>query len=608
MAILSTHFGNIPLDELAGLPSFALPTLSYDRSKIAFCWDTTGQMELYVMGAAPGTEPRKLTNGEFPRTPRSGMCWTRDDKHILFAKDNDGDEQHNIWRVDVETGDIEQLTDNANAQEYPISVSPDNKTLLVGTNLKGQMNQFVLDLETKEYTQLTEYAFPSMGGTWHPGGGRIAYSANETQNFKNSDVYIMNADGSDKRQLLRMAVGSQDGVSDWSADGRYLAISSDYFGGNRIGIYDLEADELRWLSAEDDTIYPVRFSPDGSRLLAARNLDAAISTTIFDVETGEELSVELPPGMSYNAAWLDDERFIVNITTDVTRPELRDYTLKDGASQVLLPAEYGSIDPAVFAKHEYVSYESFDGLEIHAILYRPRDFDPEKTYPAIVEIHGGPTAQFFRGFNPYAQFLADAGYIIIQPNIRGSTGYGVDFRDTNLHDWGGGDLEDVEAAVKYLKALPEVNNERIGIWGGSYGGYMTFIAVTKKPDLWKAGVAVVGITDLKLLYDSSMDHFKYYLRQQMGDPEENADLWKDRSAVNFADQMTAHLFIMHGVNDPRCPIEQARVFRDALAANGKEEGKDFKYVELGEQGHGSADISQRTDTYYMLLDYFNEHL
>lgn len=602
------HFGNIPLDELASLPSFMLPTLSYDRSKIAFCWDKTGQLELYVMDALPNAEPIQLTHGEFPRTPRSSMCWTRDDQYIIFSKDNDGDEQNNIWRLHVETGEIEQLTDNPNAQEYPIAVSPDNKTLLVGTNLKGQMNQFLLDLETKEYTQLTDYQFPSMGGAWSPEGERIVYAANETGDFKNSDVYIMKADGSDKKRIIQLSVGSKESASDWSDDGRYLAISSDHFGGNRVGVLDTETDDLRWLSSESDTVYPVRFSPDSSKLLAARNVHSTVTTTVFDVATGEELPVELPPGLSYNTAWLDDDRLMVNIMTDVTRPELRDYALKDGASNVLLPAEYGSIDPSVFAKHEYVSYESFDGLEIHAILYRPKDYDPNQTYPALVEVHGGPTGQHFRAFNPYAQFLADSGYIIIQPNIRGSTGYGVEFRDTNIHDWGGGDLEDVVASAEYLKSLPEVNDERIGIWGGSYGGYMTFMAVTKKPDLWKAGVAVVGITDLKRLYDSSMEHFKYYLRQQMGDPDEQADLWYDRSAVNFADQMTAHLFILHGINDPRCPIEQARIFRDALIAAGKEEGSDFKYVELGEQGHGSADISQKTETYHMLLDYFNAHL
>ncbi|MGB1288931.1 MAG: alpha/beta hydrolase family protein, partial [Aggregatilineales bacterium] len=160
----------------------------------------------------------------------------------------------------------------------------------------------------------------------------------------------------------------------------------------------------------------------------------------------------------------------------------------------------------------------------------------------------------------------------------------------------------------YLKNLPEVDSERLAVWGGSYGGYMTFMAVTKKPDIWKAAVANMGITDIKRLYDSSMDHFKYYLVQQMGDPDENADLWVDRSAVNFADKMTSHLLIMHGLNDPRCPIEQARVFRDALLAAGKAEGDDFEYMELGDQGHGTGDISQKIKTYKLLIDYFNRRL
>jgi dipeptidyl aminopeptidase/acylaminoacyl peptidase len=197
---------------------------------------------------------------------------------------------------------------------------------------------------------------------------------------------------------------------------------------------------------------------------------------------------------------------------------------------------------------------------------------------------------------------------VIQPNVRGSTGYGVEFRDLNRMDWGGGDLEDVAGAAAYLKALPEVDSARVGVWGGSYGGYMTFMAMTKKPNLWKAGVAWVGITDLKKLYDSSMEHFKYYLKLQMGDPEENADLWKDRSAINFAQQMTAKLLIVHGVNDPRCPIEQARIFRDRLVELGKVEGRDFEYVELGEEGHGSTDIAQKIRSYRLLVDFMKRSL
>lgn len=601
-------FGQIPLEELASLPSYYSPTLSYDRRKIAFYGDKTGRMELYVMDARVGAQPRQVSNGEVPKSLHAGFCWTRDSRYIIFAKDKDGDEQHNLWWINIETGQAEQLTDNPNAQEHPHAVNPDNRTLLVSSNLYGQLNLLAFDLQTRQYTQLTHYTNPVFGAIWSPDGKQIAAQINETDNLKNIDVYLMNADGSNARCVIHMKDGSQEGVSDWSEDGRYLAIDSDYSGGNRVGVYDITTGEIRWFTPEDKTVYPGKFSPDSKRLLVYNNIDSTFNAAVYSVDSGAEEPVELPPGMSYNGGWIDGDRFIVSIVTDVTRPELRDYRLSDGASETLLKAEYGSIDPTVFTKHEYVCYPSGDGTNIYAVLYRPRHIEPGKKYPALVEVHGGPTGQFFRNFDAYAQFLADSGYIIIQPNSRGSTGYGVEFRDAALKDWGGGDLEDIAAAAEYLKRLPEVDPDRIGIWGSSYGGYMTFMAMTKKPHLWKAGVAWVGISDLRKLYDSSMEHFKYYLREQMGDPDENADLWHDRSALNFLHQMTGHLLITHGINDPRCPIEQARVVRDRLIELGKVEGQDFEYVEFDDEGHGSNDIQHKIRTYNILVDYFKRRL
>jgi len=241
-------------------------------------------------------------------------------------------------------------------------------------------------------------------------------------------------------------------------------------------------------------------------------------------------------------------------------------------------------------------------------LYRPREQARGQKLPAIVAVHGGPTGQWFRGFDPYAQFLADSGYVVIEPNIRGSTGYGTKFRDMALKDWGGADLEDVACAAEYLRRLPYVDPERIGIFGGSYGGYMTFMAVSKKPEHWKAAVAWVGITDLPKLYEKSMEHFKYYFRQQMGDPEKDADLWRERSAIHFANNVNARLLMVHGVNDPRCPVEQSRLFRDRLAALGRREGVDFEYAEFADEGHGSSDIQQKIRTYHLLADFMQRNL
>ncbi len=137
---------------------------------------------------------------------------------------------------------------------------------------------------------------------------------------------------------------------------------------------------------------------------------------------------------------------------------------------------------------------------------------------------------------------------------------------------------------------------------------MTFMALTKKPDLWRAGVAWVGFTDLRRLYDQSMEHFKYFLREQMGDPEERAALWADRSAVNFAHQLEARLLMVHGTNDPRCPVEQSRLFRDRLLELGRKEGVDFEYVELADEGHGSNDIEQKIRTFTILAEYLQRVL
>jgi dipeptidyl aminopeptidase/acylaminoacyl peptidase len=206
------------------------------------------------------------------------------------------------------------------------------------------------------------------------------------------------------------------------------------------------------------------------------------------------------------------------------------------------------------------------------------------------------------------QLLASEGYAVLLPNVRGSTGYGVRFRDMALRDWGGGDLADIVAGRAFLAHLPYVNGDRIAIVGASYGGFLTYLALVKHPDLWRAAVAWMGITDLPALYETDLLYLRDYLQRQMGDPERNAALWRDRSAVNFVERVRTPLFIIHGINDARCPIGQARSFRDRLRASGKQEGTDFEYVELSGEGHGSMDPEQQIRTYELMTDFLGRRL
>ena len=200
---------------------------------------------------------------------------------------------------------------------------------------------------------------------------------------------------------------------------------------------------------------------------------------------------------------------------------------------------------------------------------------------------------------------------MLYPNVRGSTGYGVEFKDSCIKDWGGKDLDDIESAIKYLSSLQNIDMNNIAITGGSYGGYMTYIAMTKKPQYWKCGIAVVGITSIKKLYEKNKEtlpFLSFYLEEQMGIPntKEIQDLWEERSAINFVDKLKGKIKIFHTVNDPRCPLEQAEIFVEKLKVLGKKEGIDYEYTVVKDFGHSSNDINFRKNYLEEELNYFNK--
>ena len=617
MAVMTKRQPRIPLEELCRLPSFFFPLVSWKGDQVAFYWDKSGRIELYVMDLATKAV-RQVSHGEVPRAMRTGFAWSRDDRFIAFGKDAAGNEQHDLYKIEVETGKVTQLTNEPAAEEHAVQFSPDDQWLAVVTNKRlpespdrpGQINIWKIRADGSDYTPLTRHAFPAFGGLWSDDGKWISYVTNEDlANLKNRDGYIVRPDGTGPRKIFSVRAGSQDTLGDWHPDSRHIAATSDASGQNRAGIVDIETGEVRWYSPDGIEEHALRFSKNGKWLVTIRNEESQVRPILYEVDTGKARELKLPAGFALGAQFFaNDTRLLINYSTDVTRSALVAYDLATDTAEPLLDPEYGSIDRKVFVNAEHVWYESFDGRQIPALLYRPRDIAPGEKLPALVHVHGGPTGQWFRGFDPFAQFLVDRGLVVIEPNIRGSTGYGVDFRDAALKDWGGADLEDVAAAAKYVASLPYVDAERLVVFGGSYGGFMTFVAATKKPDLWRAAVAWVGISDLHKMWDESKEHFRYFLREQMGDPEKDRDLWRDRSAIEFADRLSAKLLMVHGVNDPRCPVSQSRTFRDRLLALGKREGDDFEYVELADEGHGSADIQQKIRTFTILADYLERVL
>ena len=598
-------------EELASLPEFYHPSVSPDDERVAFYYDETGRNELYVLDPASG-ERTRVSDGEVPRSARWPIEWSGDGDRVFFHLDDDGDEQNDVWMTDLD-GSFERVVE-VDGQAVIQDSTLDGRWLLYASDEGEQMNLYRYDLDAGEREQLTEYDHPVREGQYSPDGERIAYVTNESDDLENRDLYVMNADGSEKRRLDVGTEGTEVDLGDWGPDGERLLIADNSPDLRRVGIYDLRTDDVRWLS---DGSYEERaavFAPDGAHVVALRMRNAAVMPVWYDLETGTGTEFDLADGVASVASdpFVSDNALLVFHTTPADRKRLLRYDLGTDETEVLLDAEYGSVDPDTFVDAEYVTYESEDGLEIGALLYDPRNGPPRRDddteVPAVVNVHGGPHSQSMQRFDLVTQFLVSKGYAVLQPNYRGSIGRGREFKNAIHGDWGGMEQVDIRRGAEWLAERDWIDEDRIAVSGVSYGGYSAYCQLTMHPEPWAAGVAWVGITDLRQLYENSMPHFQATLEEQMGDPDENEELWRDRSPIEHVENVEAPIFVIHGVNDPRCPIEQARAFRNAMVECSFEEGVDFEYEELGEEGHGSTDQAQQLRTFRLLGDFFDQRL
>lgn len=615
--------GSIPLEELASLPSLNHARVAPDGDRIACFYDGSGRNELCMLDPETG-DLTQVSDGEVPREARYPIEWAPDGEAVYYHQDDDGDEQNDIHVFDLDTGETRVVVEN-DGQTVLQDVSPDGRYLLYATDAGEQMNLYEYDRERDRSLQLTTYARPVFGAMYDPTAERVAYVTNERDDLENRDVYVADLPRSDADEATdaatpiggtdidgtarRLAIndeGYQASVTDWTPEGDALLVTDDETNFSRWGVYDLATDDVEWVSdgTLDEWAYGVH--PDGY-IFAGRHDGATQPLVVYDRD-GTELRTAFTEGVSWvqgdrQSGLLPDGRILAGQTTPTSRNDLLAYDPVEDESTVLYEAEYGDIDPEIFADAEYVTYESTDGTEIGAVLYD----SGERPSPVVVMVHGGPHGHVNHTFNAHVQFLVDRGYTVLAPNFRGSTAYGREFKNAIHGDWGGQEQEDIAAGARWVAEKEWVDEDDLAVFGGSFGGYSAYWQLVQYPDLWDAGIAWIGITDLPGLFEESMAHFKTTLREQMGDPEENEALWRERSPITHVENIEAPLLQLHGANDPRCPIAQARDFRDALESRrGWTEGEEFEYVELGEEGHASTDIDHKIRVFRELADFLDE--
>jgi len=256
----------------------------------------------------------------------------------------------------------------------------------------------------------------------------------------------------------------------------------------------------------------------------------------------------------------------------------------------------------VFVEPEVHRFTSFDGESIPLFVYRPRG--TRGAAPVVVVIHGGPESQFVPSFNPVVQYLVHRGYAVVAPNVRGSTGYGKRFHRLDDKRKRLDSVRDLEALHAWLRSQPDLDASRAALWGGSYGGYMVLAGLAFQPQLWAAGVDIVGISSLATFLENTSKWRRAFREREYGSLEHDYDFLVEASPLTHVDDIRAPLFIIHGTNDPRVPLGEAHQLHDALQAK----GIATELAVYEDEGHGLAKLKNRLDAYPRAVDFLDRVL
>ncbi|WP_433984211.1 S9 family peptidase [Tunturiibacter empetritectus] len=302
-------------------------------------------------------------------------------------------------------------------------------------------------------------------------------------------------------------------------------------------------------------------------------------------------------------AFRDDGSYLFSHQDSTHAPNL--YLLSaGGAITQVTHNESPVLAAAVLPSSQLVTYKSFDGKMISAFVWVPFNLKRDGTTPVVVMPHGGPTGQTVDSFSPRAILLVSRGFVVIAPNVRGSTGYGMEFQNSNYKDLGGADLKDEIAGVDFLKATGFIDAKKVGIWGGSYGGFMTLMAIGKNPDMWAAAVDEYGILDWYTMLQHSDARLQEYEKTLLGDPVADKAVYEASSPLKYIREEKAPLLVLQGERDIRVPKEEAEQVVEIL----KKEGRTVDAVYYPEEGHGFIKREHQVDELTRSVRWFDKYL
>lgn len=600
----------IPIDDLYFTRSVSSASWSPDGKQIAFTTDISGRSNLWRVNASGGW-PIQLSQSD---ERQYGEAWSPDGKWIVLQQDTGGNELWDIFAIPSDGGELVNLTNTPEIREESPRWSPDGKTIALNTKPKdGTIYDItLLDWATRKMTPLThestnDHLWQSVA--WSA-DGKTLYAVRAEVSFTDSDVYAIDVATGKATNLTAHQGQVLNFASSLSADGKSLLITSNEKGGyQNVALLDLASKKRTWVTDTRWEAGAADFSPDGKWLTYTINADGRVDTYMADVPTLHSEKIPIGGGVNGFAAnptsfSPSGDRLLLSHESSVEPGDFWVYDLVSRKATQLTYSAIASLSSAPRAPSQVISYRSFDGKTISALLWIPFNLKRDASNPALVLPHGGPTGQSGDYWSPRVAAFVSRGYICIEPNVRGSTGYGMEFQKANFKDLGGGDLQDEVYAAKFLEATGYVNPKKIGITGGSYGGFMTLMAIGRTPDIWAAGVEQYGIINWLTMLEHEDPMLQQYEKSLLGDPVKDRSVYDASSPITYIHNVKAPLLVLQGDNDPRVPKEEAQ----QVVALLKKDGKTVDAHYYPNEGHGFEKRENQIDSIRRSVAWFDKYL
>ena len=599
----------IPRAVLFGNPEKAGPKISPNGEMLAYIAPVDGVLNIWVRTV--GHEDDRVVTDDESRGIFK-YFWHQDSRHILFLQDADGDENWNLYSADIETGETMPLTPYGGVQVRVVDYSkrhPDTIVIQMNKQDARLHDVYRLDLTTGEETMVARNPGNVLGWvTDYDMNVRGALAMTADGGF---DMLVREGESSSWGRILTW--GSEDNLASgpvgFSKDGGslYLIDSRDANAG-RLVKYDLSTGEI-WVIAEDPEydVSDVMINPDTYEVEAVSFSRARTEWIVVDQSLQDDFDAiaELDEGdFSIRNRDSDDTTWLLGFVKDDGpvayysydretkertflfdhRPELNDYTLS-------------SMEP--------FTYEARDGLVIHGYATFPPNRRAD--LPTVLAVHGGPWHRDEWGYNPEAQWLANRGYLCLQINFRGSTGYGKNFLNAGNKEWGGKMHDDLIDAVDWAVEQGYADPERVAIYGASYGGYAALVGATFTPDRFACAAAAMGPSNLVTFINTVPPYWTTMLQvmyERVGNPETEEEFLKSRSPLFRVDSIQIPMLIVQGANDVRVKQAESEQIVEAMA----EKGIDHEYILFPDEGHGFLKEENRLSFYAATEQFLAKHL